>query len=299
MEFRHLEIFVAVADWNSFSEAARQLCLSQPAVTNNIRALEKELQLCLFARSTKKLALTAEGKRFYDYAVSLLNLRQKALDDFLQEQASIITIGASTIPSSYILPQIMSQYRQLHVEARFQVWQSDSFGVLERLQEGSLDLGFIGTWVENKNYNLEPFYKDKLVLAVPANEYYTRMTQKSNFWPQILKEPWIWRESSSGTVREAEKYLKKQGITRPERELKIVAILNDQQAVVNAIREGLGVSIVSERAAADFGKSILTFSLGKNYRYLYLATLKNKFYSSAINSFIRFVRRFYFINTRA
>ncbi len=296
MEFRHLEIFVAVAKWNSFSEAARQLCLSQPAVTTNIQALEKELQTCLLTRSTKKLALTSEGKRFYEYAANLLNLRQKALADFSQEQDSAINIGASTIPSSYILPQLMSQYRKLHPKTRFKVWQSDSLGVLERLQEGSLDLGLVGTWVENKDYHLEPFYKDELVLAVPASAYYVDMQKKGSLWPQILKEPWIWRENSSGTAREAEKYLKHQGVEQVQKELNIVAVLNDQQAVIKAIREGLGASIVSKLAAADFKKSILTFSLENNYRYLYLVTLKNKFYSSEINNFIKFIRRFYFKN---
>ncbi|MCQ2560036.1 MAG: LysR substrate-binding domain-containing protein, partial [Clostridia bacterium] len=87
-----------------------------------------------------------------------------------------------------------------------------------------------------------------------------------------------------------------QGVEQVQKELNIVAVLNDQQAVIKAIREGLGVSIVSKLAAADFKKSILTFSLEKNYRYLYLVTLKNKFYSSEINNFIKFIRRFYFKN---
>ena len=82
MEFRQLEAFVAVADWSSFSEAARKLSLTQPAISAHIQSLEDELATQLIVRSTRSLALTKEGVLLYEYATSVLKLRKKIYEEF-------------------------------------------------------------------------------------------------------------------------------------------------------------------------------------------------------------------------
>ena len=110
MELKQLEAFVAVVDYNSFSEAARHLFLTQPTVSAHVASLEKELDTKLISRTTKKLHVTPQGYNLYDSAVSMLKIRDHILNEFVGSHKQIIELGASTIPSSYVLPEVLSAF---------------------------------------------------------------------------------------------------------------------------------------------------------------------------------------------
>ena len=137
MDFRQLEAFCAIVEWGNFSEASRHLFISQPTVSSHIRSLENSLNVRLINRNTKPVTITEEGKRFYEYASALLRLREKAISEFGGLSDNVIAIGASSIPSAYILPDIMAAYRRVSEDAVFDVMQSDSEGTIESLTEGS------------------------------------------------------------------------------------------------------------------------------------------------------------------
>ena len=108
MEFKQLEAFVAVVDYGSFSEAARRLYLTQPTISAHIRSLEEELHSRLILRTTKKTTVTTRGYQLYDSAVRMLEIRNNLLENFTGSQKHMIDLAASTIPSSYLLPELLA-----------------------------------------------------------------------------------------------------------------------------------------------------------------------------------------------
>lgn len=295
MEFKQLEAFVTVIDYNGFSEAAKQLCLTQPTISTHIKSLERELNAKLISRTTKKITVTKEGEKLYDYAVSMMKLRQKILDEFNSSKKNIINIGASTIPSSYILPEILCEYRKLEPNTSFNVWHSHSEGVLKELSNGNLDIGFVGTNTNDKEFIYDPFFSDELVVAVPNNQHYKKFLYKNFDIKNLLKEPVIMRESGSGTRREAYKFIESIGISPDS--LKIIASMNDQEAIKNSIANGMGISIVSSKVIYDMVKTkkIISLPIGEKetYRYLYITYKKNKILPKHVKKFIKFIKKYY------
>ena len=110
MDFKQLEAFAAVVDYGSFSEAARRLYLTQPTISSHIRTLEKELGAKLIIRTTKKITVTAKGYQFYESAVRILHIRNHLLESFAESPKRMIDLGVSTIPSSYLLPELLAAF---------------------------------------------------------------------------------------------------------------------------------------------------------------------------------------------
>lgn len=294
MNFTQLEAFSAVVEWNSFSIAAKKLYLTQPTISAHINSLEEELNTKLIIRTTKKITITKEGFLFYEYANSILNLRQKAYDEFNSSNANIIRLGASTIPSSYILPKALSNYRHKFSNVSFDVWQCDSFAVIQKVIDGSLDIGLVGTHANDENCISEPFFRDELVIATPVNNYYKKLKKQNVSIETLLKEPIIMRENGSGTQKEFEKFIEKINISIES--LNIVARMNDQDSITKTIVNGMGISAISRKACEDLEKEkkLLIFPLGTNatYRNLYIVYSKNKILSKHINNFIKFMKHF-------
>ena len=107
MEFKQLQSFVAVVDYGSFTKASEKLFISQPTISTHIRMLEDEFQSCLLVRTTKSIELTPRGQEFYECAVSILSLKNHLIESWINESRNVIHMGASTIPSTYLLPELL------------------------------------------------------------------------------------------------------------------------------------------------------------------------------------------------
>ena len=105
-----IRAFVAVVDYKSFSEAAKHLYLTQPTISSHIQALEKELNSRLLIRTTKQMKVTDRGMQLYECAVHMLNMRDQIIDEFAGNKWKLIDVSASTIPSSYLLPELLSEF---------------------------------------------------------------------------------------------------------------------------------------------------------------------------------------------
>ena len=144
MEFKQLQSFIAVAKYNSFTKAAERLYISQPTISAHIRALEEELRTRLILRTTKSIELTCNGQELYDYAVNIMELRDRMIKHCSEVEKKIIHLGASTIPSAYILPEVLPVYGKDHPEVYFIIHQSDSQTVADGLLDGVFDIGLMG-----------------------------------------------------------------------------------------------------------------------------------------------------------
>ncbi len=294
MDLKQLEVFAAVVSQGSFSKAAEQLFLTQPTVSAHIKKLEAELGQSLIQRNTKSLRVTAAGQRFYPYAQAMLNLRRQALAEMQPEGVALsLAIGASSIPSAYVLPELMAGYAQEHPGLSFNIVRQDSLGVLAGLLQGETDLGLVGTYIPDERCLYQPFLRDELVLATPNNAHFRKLRQQGADIYRLLQEPLIMRESSSGTRREAEHILEALGLAWSS--LQVVATLNDPAAVKNSIASGMGAAILSRRAASGLAASgqALLFPFGGNLgqRWLYIVTRKLLPPNRTAQDFIAFIRR--------
>lgn len=251
MEFRQLEVFIAVVELSSFSKAGEKLYLSQPTVSAHISSLEKELGVPLLIRNTREVYTSEAGQKLYDYACRLIRLRDEALEAVNAHTASdegIITIAASTIPAKHILPSLISAFCREHPAISFNIIPCDSATVYEELKKGAVKIGFSGTASNTDSYRHSPIATDKMVIITPNNEHFQQIAAQNNPLPQLLKEPFICRSSSSGTRQEFEKYLAEHNFSD---KLNIIAEMHDTEAIKNSVAQGLGISAISERAAAD------------------------------------------------
>ena len=297
MEFKQLEAFVAVVDYGSFSEAARKLYLTQPTISAHIRSLEEELHARLIIRTTKKLTITTKGYQLYDSAFRILDIRNNLLENFTGSRKQIIDLAASTIPSSYLLPELLAGFGRMYPDVYFHSWQTDSSGAINRVLDGTVDLALTGQNTGDDSCVFIPFCQDNMVIATPVNDHYLNLKQKEQpvVFQDFIKNPVIIREKGSGTKKEMDIFLENAGIEPSS--LNVVARMNDLESIKKSIVNGLGFSILSTRSVVDLQKTkqILLFPLEESAhkRSFYIVYSKNRILKSHVRQFIHYVKEYY------
>ena len=298
MDFKQLEAFVYVVKLKSFSKAAQRIYLTQPTISAHISSLEHELDTKLLERGTRSVYPTKPGSILYQYAVKMLKLRDDAccaVKNYNKELKGTLTICASTVPSQYILPKIISAFRDEYPNVTFNIRREDSEQVVDSVSRGLADIGFCGTDTHSPECIFESFAEDPLVIITPNNERF-RQFRSDGIHSDILKtEPVIIREEGSGTRREMERFLSKAGIEMGE--LKVVAQFNDPDSIKHSVSQGMGISVISKAAVEDYENFglILSFNLSgvSMVRQLYVVSRKNNPLPFAGEVFLNFVKMFY------
>ena len=299
MNLKQLEAFVQVAEGKSFSKAAKELFLTQPTISAHIASLERELNARLFVRNTKEVSLSEDGKDLYRYAKQIIDLQKQIEERFETEEEGsrhCITIAASTIPAQYLLPRVLKRFNEKYPDEQIKIMESDSSKVVSQIVDHIVDVGFTGTVLEKKHCRYLPFYKDKLAVITPNTERYRRLKEES---PEgigwILEEHLIMREEGSGTRKEAEEQLKAAGI--PAEKLDVIASIGNQETIKKSVRQGMGITILSELAAVDeeADGELLTFPIpgadaGRDINLVYN---KNYQLSRSAERFIKVVKEVY------
>lgn len=294
MELKQLRSFAAVVRYGSFTRAAENTYLSQPTISTHIRALEEELNTQLLLRDTKNLQVTPRGQELYECACRMLELQDNLLQRWRQSDQHIIQLGASTIPSAYILPEVLPRYGKENPGSYFVVHQSDSRQVIQGVAEGLFDVGMSGMPCQDESIRCEPFFRDRMVLITPVSRRFLALqSQGEAALPELLAEPIILREAGSGSQKSADRFLAQMGLR--ESELRVTARVNDQESIKNLVSGGLGVSIVSEKAVRDFvaEKRLLAFPLPPSSAERNLYLLLPRHANADSLRFSAFVREFY------
>lgn len=294
MNLKQLESFSYIIETNSFSEAAKKLFLTQPTISSHISLLEKELSTQLLIRTTKDVIPTDAGKKLYTYAKQMLQIQNTILEEFhvkSEDEKNVITLGASSIPEQYILPEILPKYLKKN-KNEFKIGQGDSFEIINQVVNKEIEIGLVGTQIETSNCIFEPFYKDKLVVITPVNQKYLQMKEEGFHIKDLLKEPIIMREEGSGTRKEIKKFLNHMKIN--DGSLNIIATLNSTEAIKRSVANNMGISIISNLAVQDYikDKRVLAFDLAEEniYRNLYIVRNKEMYMSKSSLKFIKFMR---------
>jgi DNA-binding transcriptional LysR family regulator len=295
MEFRQLEALKRIIDSGSFSEAAKQMNLTQPSISAQIGALERELGCRLLTRRPGSVVPTETGGALYRYAEQILALRDKAAAACGRREVSgTVTVAASSIPYQFVLPVLTAQFSMLHPDARFVLTESgDSASAAALVLAGEADLGMVGTLPQSEDLLCDPVMEDELLVVTPAQPPYTSWPKNLARLEDILDAPFVARKEGSGTWAEVERYLERQGYGGGA--LRVVARIGKPEAIVQAVERGMGVTMLSSLAAAEYLREgrVLAFSLADSpfKRKLYMLRRKGKPLPAVAETFARFAAR--------
>ena len=292
MNLDYLKTYREVIRLGSFSEVAKRLSISQPAVSFQIQALERDLGIRLIDRRQKSITMTQAGKRLLHFAELVEKERDRLVYDLSQlrdEVTGDLAIAASTIPGEFLLLPILAEFKRLHPAIAARMMISDSLAVISRIQNNEYEIGFCGALPEGTDLTAFKIAEDEIVLIVfPEHPFAER--QKVSFG-ELQKESLILREETSGTQRSLESLLLKAGFDLGRCTPSLV--LGSTQAVISAAEAGIGIAFVSNLA---INKS-LTLRLVKVVgieglrlkRNFYCIYRKERIVSRLLKEFIAFV----------
>ncbi len=248
MNLSQLRAFVMVVDRGSFSAAARQMGVSQPAVTMQVQALESDLGVTLLDRAYRRIGLTEAGKALLPHARKVLAELERAREDLTRMADTVtgrLTIVASTTPGQYLLPRHLGGFLAASPEVTVSLAVADTAGVVEAVAAGEADLGMTGAIVRGARVDFEPLGTDDVVMICPPAHRFAR--SKSADLDEALTEPFILREEGSGTRQVVDEALREMGADPDE--LHVVTELGTGEAIVSAVEGGMGLAMVSSWVA--------------------------------------------------
>ena len=250
MDLRRLEVFAKVAELGSFSRAAQALSLTQPTVSEHVRALEDEMGVRLLDRLGRGAAPTRAGSLLLGYAQRMLTLAREArqaIDQFQGRLSGELLVGGSTIPGGYVLPVVIGQFKAKQADISIVLLIGDSREVNQWVEEGRVELGIVGARPGHRALEAKALMDDELVLAVGAEHAWAR--RRIVTLADIQSEPMVLRERGSGSREAFERALDDAGTSLAS--FKIVGEMGSTQAIKQAVRAGVGISMISRRAVED------------------------------------------------
>lgn len=247
MEMRKLEVFCRVVELKSFTRAAEAVLLSQPTVSEHIRSLEEELGQKLIDRLGREAEPTPVGSLLYKYAVKMLRLQQDAIESVERYGGKLVgrmMIGSGTIPGTYILPRIIGQFRQKYTSIKATLRIAGSQLIASEVLDGSLDMAVVGARWKEKGLEWEKIFSDRLVLVVNAEHPWAERSEIN--LEELKQEPFIFRERASGTRKVIDQIFEEHGVNPAD--LQEVAEIGSTAAIKEAVKAGIGISILSVRS---------------------------------------------------
>lgn len=278
MDLKQLEVFVAVAKYNSFSKAAKELFLTQPTVSAHIQNLEKNLDTVLVNRNNKVITLTKAGEILYEHAIYILNNCKKAIYDIKEYSGKIegvIDIACSSIPETYILPDFLKNFYSDYPNVKFSISRYDSQDAISEILNERISFGFVGSKVNNKQVEYIDLIDDELVLITPFDLI---IENEDNYidLDKLSDLKFIMRKDGSGTQSLLINKLKSHKI--PINNLDTIAYVESNESIKEMVKLRLGVSFVSYTSVIDY----------INLRKVRYYKIKN----------LNFDRKFYFIYSK-
>jgi len=293
MDTRQLQAFCEVVDRKSFSLAAEKLGVTQPAVSLQVRALEKRLGTQLLDRSGRRVEPTEAGLRLYRGAHRLLALEEEITNDLAEEAtgalAGTFEIGASTGPGGVVLSQLLCQFAEVHPQIHVALSVFDTQTVVERVADRSLELGVVGAAPRHRGVEYEPFFRDTVILACPPGHAFAGRTVSLD---DLRGETLIVMQDGAGVRQMIEDELRRVG-TRL-RDLGVRLELGLQESVTSAVRGGYGVTFISRPSVEnDLGAGTLVEARVAGLeleREIHLVRATGRSETRAARAFVEFAR---------
>jgi DNA-binding transcriptional LysR family regulator len=290
MADRRLQVFYTVARQLSFTKAAEQLFMTQPAVTFQVKQLEEHFNARLFERSHARITLTPTGQMVLEYAERILGLSEE-MDKRVSELTGAISgpllLGASTTIAEFILPRVLGEFKARHPQVQTHMTVANSEIIENRVADHTIDLGLIESPSRLPSLHTEVCCDDELVMICAPGYKLAGLTSVTP--QQFAGEPYISRESGSGTRQFSDNYFRQAGIA-PE-DFNIVMELGSPEAIKGVVETGIGVAIISRSTVAKdlrLGSLVAIPLEPRLMRTLSLVSPREKFRSRLLSTFAEF-----------
>jgi len=243
----YLETFAKVAEHSSFTAAAKELGLTQAAVSQRVAALEQALRTALFERHGGRTLLTDAGRRLVPYAQRIFELQREAIGEVTGRPVELsgeLSLAASSIPGEHLLPAMLSDFQHKFPNVRIRASVTDSCAVAKVVSEGEAHIGLLGSRVEGAHLDFRPFATDEMIVLTPPEHAWAKRQRMP--LERLMEEPLILREPGSGSRRCLEQALAQAGRTLAD--FRIAMELGSNEAIKEAVRKQMGVSVISIHA---------------------------------------------------
>lgn len=281
LNIEYLRNFIKLSQYKNFSELAKDLPISQSTLSHQISQLEKDFGVILIERTTKRFELTEAGKLFLKYAVEIIRLYdncKQEISKFKDQKVEEITISASTIPGSHILPKFIANFRNNNPTVNFKVLINNSQKSIENLKRNLANFAGIGSFMntDESEFDYIEIGRDEFKFICSPNHDLLKDEKDVVNLNDLTKYPFVWREKGSG-MRNTFKH------QFPDyKKLNIKLEINDNDSIISTVNESNYISIMSEMMA-DKAESagLIKYLKVKGYpsivkRPLYFVKLKNK-----------------------
>jgi DNA-binding transcriptional LysR family regulator len=293
MDTRQLAAFCAVVERRSFSQAADRLGVTQPAVSLQVRALEKRLGAQLLDRSGRRVEPTEAGWRLYRGAQRMLAVEDQLVADVAASGegalAGDLVLGASTGPAAVAIPVALAEFQRLNPDIRVYLTVSDTHSVVERVAARELEFGIVGAARRHRGVRFEPFFSDQVILACPPGHEFAGRTITLD---ELREETLILMQDGAGVRQVVEDALRRQGVRL--RDLDVRLELGLQESVRRAVEAGYGVTFISRTAVeADLAGGRLAEARVEGLevtRQISLASATGRARTRVADAFVAFAR---------
>ncbi|PAV29270.1 LysR family transcriptional regulator [Virgibacillus profundi] len=240
---QHLQVFVTVAERQSFSRAAEELHMTQPAVSQYIRIFEENIGTRLLDRTNKYVRLNKAGEIVYHHAKEITGLytkMQNLVDDLSNKASGPLNIGASYTFGEYVLPHIIARLQKTYPAIQPTITIGNTAKIAGLVASHQMDIGIVEGNFKDKQLLIEEFAEDYMVIVASPKHQFAKQNGFIKI-SELGQELWIVREQGSGTREASEKMFEKIGI-QPEKRMNF----SSTQSIKEAVEAGLGISLLSQ-----------------------------------------------------
>ncbi len=292
MDTRQLQAFCAVVEKRSFSQAAEQLGVTQPAVSLQVRALEERVGQTLLDRSGRRVEPTEAGRRLYRSAQRLLALEEQLLEEVAADDGRLtgtLAIGASTGPGAHLVPLLLCEFQREHPDLHVALSIWDTQTVIDRVADRQLEVGVVGALRRHRSLEFEPLVRDQIVLAVTPGHPAAGGTISVE---DLKKETLIVMQEGAGVRQVVEEELRRAGLRLRGVEPKLE--LGLQESIKSAVAGGYGVSFISKTAIeGELAAGRLAAAQVEGIepaRQIYLVRARGRSMTRAAEAFVEFAK---------
>ncbi|MDL2248627.1 LysR family transcriptional regulator [Tyzzerella sp. OttesenSCG-928-J15] len=289
MNTRQMEIFINIVRYGNFSNAAKKMYLSQPAVSSNIDMLEKEVGCKLLIRQGRKASLTEQGRIFYEHCIKVMALTEDTIKTIKNDMpiSGTVNLISGYVPGLYLLPRYIKNFHDNYGNIHYLLTVKNSRTAYEGVLNSKYDIGFTGSIIKNDALVYKRIFTDNMVLITPKSPEYNSL--KNNLTLNDIKDmPFVMRSWGSSTLGITEKAFEKNGLK--VKDLNIIAEFDSGEAVVQSVSIGLGVSIISAVCVKN-NPHVNVFEIGdvEMNRDFYAIIQNNDYISPKIQKFFEFL----------
>lgn len=282
---------ISVAKHNSITKASEEVFLTQPAVTKRIRTLEQEYGIKIFVKEKNRLFLTEEGKVLLDYANRILALYNESLTVLNGQKNHIkgpLRFGANLTLGVYVIPRFMKLFGDIYPDINFEMFMDNTEHVIDAIERGNINFGFIGVVPDDLRLEIHPFYKDRLKVVIGPRYV---LKKRVISWKELENIPFIGREKGSDIRETYEEWFREKSIRiTPKMEL------NNTEAIKLSVQCGLGFSILPwctiEHEVRRELLRVLSVPHFDPLQQFFICHVKKKKFSNAERMFLEYVLKF-------